>query len=217
MDVKSILDQIPTSSMFVSLLGRHTYSYQDGGQFSRTITSKGVALCDAVRHFYEDLGSSLMETFGLPEISCSSFIRSALTVWEITHSCRIEADPRLNIPDGASLKTLSGDWYQLHCYEADGVTKRSVSAILKDFFGDDSLNKSAFNRYGENYLGWAKDFGPNRRLRITWAHEIGCSLAAGPYLTEGVEPGLEECEGYLLCFDGTRNCLIAIKIVPDQR
>ncbi|MFA6272364.1 MAG: hypothetical protein WC693_04670 [Patescibacteria group bacterium] len=209
--VSQILAWIPVGATRVSLLGRHSLSVQIGPNDSRTLSPKGIKLCHEVSDFYNRLVRELEIRFGGSAVCFrSEMARSFSTVWEILNPDHIICDPRLNLL--ASLKKIQGgEWYRRR-----KIAGRSDVAIISDFLAAD-LSVGEDQPFGENalnYREWATELDNDTRVRITFAHEVACSLAAHPYLDSDVEPGLSECQAYLFCVDDAGNVLHVIKVTP---
>ena len=211
-DIEKILKVIPEATRKMALLIRHSESVQEGEQHQRTLSSAGRRLCQKVLDFYTNLVHCLARTVGFEDTgvisySCSEFPRAELTLWEILHPEQIIRNKLLCLI--ATLKKVNGgNWYKKQKAE-----NKTVPEITRAFFDDPTLwEGQPFNEYKQNYLDWVT--GGEAYVNIGTAHEVGCSLAAGDYLPDDVEPGLEECQSYLFCMDHKNNIIAVLKITP---
>ncbi|MFA6272370.1 MAG: hypothetical protein WC693_04700 [Patescibacteria group bacterium] len=205
--IQMIFSAIPDGTTRVSLLGRHSLSVQDGPNDTRALSPKGIELCHEVRGFYAHLVLNL-ELIGNASYYYSQMARSLITIREILLPRNFILDERLNLL--ASLKKIQGGAW----FKAQKDTGHSDVEIIRAFLTDSSIGAGQpFKQNAANYLAWATEpYG--HRLRVAFAHEVACSLAAHPYLDSDVEPGLSECQAYLFCVDDSGNVLRVIKVTP---
>jgi len=198
---------IPEGTTRVSILGRHTLSQQDGPNETRTLRPEGITLCHSVQIYYAMLLSFLESRFGSPSFFCSEMARSFATVWEITHAPHITRDSRLNLL--ASLKKIQdGAWFK-----SQKEASAPVPEMLRMFLADPVLAEGQpFSENANNYMDWATDDG-DRNVRITFAHEVACSLAVSEHVDDK-DLGLSECQAFMLCMDDNGFIQKVIKITP---
>ncbi|MFA6524771.1 MAG: hypothetical protein WCT33_00710 [Patescibacteria group bacterium] len=211
--VSQILARIPDGTTRISLLGRHSLSVQDGPNETRTLSADGIQLCNEVSGFYTQLVHELEVLTSSSEAAfyCSDMARSFATIQEIFHPDSIYQDDRLNLL--ASLKKIDGGaWFKEQ--KDAGCSERE---IISNFIvlTDPSVGADQpFELNARNYLHWAAEpSGP--RLRVAFAHEVACTMAAYPYFFFGEQwPGLKECESYMFCMNDWGHILRMIKVTP---
>lgn len=213
-DAGNITKMIPKKTSMLRLLGRHSMAVQSGKQQERPLTPDGWKLCLDVQPFYLQLFYELksllnQQTAGLDwnvQYDCSGNRRSEQSLRLIMGVSDVTSLPILNF-DG-SLGTLPGDWWKSR-FEA----QMPFTDIFADFINDKSLWSDDYTRDQENYKSWIQGTGAGL-FGVTFAHEVAASLAVIDHLTDGTQPGLEECQSYLVCLDNNFNILGVIKCIP---
>lgn len=206
---------VPESAVRCVVRVRHTHSVQEGENETRTITTEGKELCDAVQDVYAMLMEFLVGLFGPTIIACSTWPRALLTAYLVTRAPHIHQDPRLKLkasvkkspaPEGSPHPNLYAHW------QAEGL---SLGQMMQQLAADPKIfgPQNVEPALADNVEFLKTGFGESK-LVIAFDHEPMISLLAAKHDAPAELLGLEECQAFVFFLDKYDGVLPVQKFTP---
>lgn len=206
--------RIPENTRRVVVRVRHSKAPSNGTNETKTLTLKGVWLCQAVCDDYEKLISDLESVFGPATFACSELPRALLSCFLVTGAENIARDSRLNLLISVTKAPAPAGSQHANLY-SHLKEKMSVLEIIKMVAMDNTLlgNQPVQETMASN-MEFTRNFADESNLVVTFDHEPAISVFAANAGLDANSLGLSECQACIFYLDSARKIVGVQKFMP---